>query len=373
MAARIVLERLAGEPLEDLLGRGCDVAAHRLDRAREVVVGGQVAADELEDRLHVLADRREDELVAPDGMPAELALVRLDALGDEAPAPLARPQCSPRSRRSLSGSKAARSSGSSRTSFFIRHRASIESQLRSEAEFWRRPSSSSSTVPRVFSITARRSSVADSWAKLSIQWIFQWRSWMSMASSSRQAASARLIAVGGVEALFQEREVALHLRAQAVPPPVGEVAAVNRQHDVEIRAHRRREGRVARHPGAVAGAVLGPLDAQVRIGRDGRRVDVAVDVLGQPVDGERRPETAEHVVAAEPPAADVEEHRADRVRDVQVVVDPEEVLLDLGIPGRPGTSRRPGTGRGSPLSRPRRVLHRVPGCQHRALRVIDDR
>jgi hypothetical protein len=55
--------------------------------------------------------------------------------------------------------------------------------------------------------------------------------------------------------------------------------------------------------------------------------------FGQPVDGERRPEPTEHVVAAEPPAADVEEHRADRVRDVQVVVDPEEVLLDLGIPG----------------------------------------
>ena len=89
-----------------------------------------------------------------------------------------------------SAANAARNSLSSRTSFFIFHSASIESQFRSEAEFWSRPSSVSSTVPRVLSITARRSRVADSCAKLSIQWIFQWRSWMSMASSSRQASSA---------------------------------------------------------------------------------------------------------------------------------------------------------------------------------------
>jgi len=38
------------------------------------------------------------------------------------------------------------------------------------------------------------------------------------------------------------------------------------------------------------------------------------------------------VVAGEPPATDVEEHRTDRVGDVEVVVDPEKVLLDLGIP-----------------------------------------
>ena len=89
-----------------------------------------------------------------------------------------------------SASNAARSSVSSRTSSFIRQSASIESQLRSDAEFWSRPSSSSSTEPRVSSITARSRSVADSWAKLSIQWIFQCRSWTSMASSSSVAVSA---------------------------------------------------------------------------------------------------------------------------------------------------------------------------------------
>ena len=47
--------------------------------ARVVVVGLEVAADELDDRLHLLAHGREDELVAPDAVPAELALVGLDA------------------------------------------------------------------------------------------------------------------------------------------------------------------------------------------------------------------------------------------------------------------------------------------------------
>ncbi len=138
--------------------------------------------------------------------------------------------------------------------------------------------------------------------------------------------------VGGVEAGFEEREVALHLGPQPVAPPVGEVAAVHREHGVEIGAHRGRERRVARHARHITGAVLGALDAESRVRRDGRRVHIAVDVLGQPVHRERRPEAPEHVVAAEPPAADVEEHGADGMRDVQVVVDPEEVLLGIGRP-----------------------------------------
>src|SRR3546814_17749062 len=38
---------------------------------------------------------------------------------------------------------------------------------------------------------------------------------------------------------------------------------------------------------------------------------------------------SEHVVALEPPAADIGVHRRDRVGDVQVVVDPQEVLLPV--------------------------------------------
>ena len=187
-----LLERLAGQPVEDLARGGLDVEPHRLDRAREVVVGHEVAADELDDRLHLLAHGREDELVAPHRVPAELALVRLDPLDDEPPAAFAG-RSAPTISATASAAKASRSSGSSRTSFFIRHSASIESQLRSVAEFWSRPSNGSSTRPWCFSMTARRLRVADSCAKLSIQWIFQCRSWTSIASSRRQATSARSI------------------------------------------------------------------------------------------------------------------------------------------------------------------------------------
>src|SRR6185369_8196117 len=83
-------ERLALETVEDLARRGLDVLAHRVDRGREVVVARDVVADQIEDRLHLLADRGEDELVAPDGVPSELALIGLDSLVDEAPASIRR-------------------------------------------------------------------------------------------------------------------------------------------------------------------------------------------------------------------------------------------------------------------------------------------
>jgi hypothetical protein len=138
--------------------------------------------------------------------------------------------------------------------------------------------------------------------------------------------------VRGVEARLEVREVALHLGDEPVAPPVREMLAVDGEHRVEVGAHVVAEGAIARDARGVAGAVLRALDPEVGIRRDGGRVDISVHVLGEPVDGERRAEPPEHMVAAEPPAPDVEEHRADRMRDVQVVVDPEEVLLDLRIP-----------------------------------------
>ncbi len=87
-----LLERLAGEPLEDLLRRGVDVRLEGGDLGRVVVVGGVLVADELDDRVHVLAEARIDELVAPDGVPAELLLVRDDPLVDEAAPALGRLQ-----------------------------------------------------------------------------------------------------------------------------------------------------------------------------------------------------------------------------------------------------------------------------------------
>ena len=171
-------------------------------------------------------------------------------------------------------------------------------------------------APRVFSITARRFSVADSWAKLSIQWIFQWRSWMSIASSSRHGH------VGQVHRRRRRRGAPRGTRSCAPSPGAAGRATSRRSRGrrpaARCRGRRPSSSRRPRRaaPGRrSASCTRSPSMRRSGIGRDGRRVDVAVDVLGQPVDRERRPEPAEHVVAAQPPAADVEEHRADRVRE----------------------------------------------------------
>ena len=185
-----LLERLALEPGEDLVRRRLDVRGELRDLPRVVVVLLELVADELDHGLHLLPERREDELVAPDGVPAELQLVRDHALLDEPPAALALAERrqdvgrGARERRAPAPGPPSRPPSSSQI-------ARILSQLRSLAEFCSRPRSPSSTRPWVFSITARRFSVALSCAKLSIQWIFQWRSWMSIASSSRTATWAR--------------------------------------------------------------------------------------------------------------------------------------------------------------------------------------
>src|SRR5579883_1288894 len=51
------------------------------------------------------------------------------------------------------------------------------------------------------------------------------------------------------------------------------------------------------------------------------------DIFRDPVTGKRGAETAEHVVAGEPPAANIKEHRRNRIGDVQVVVYPEKFPL----------------------------------------------
>ena len=80
---------------------------------------------------------------------------------------------------------------------------------------------------------------------------------------------------------------------------------------------------------------------QAGLGRDRRRVQVAVDVLGDPVGRERRAEPAEHVVAGQPPAPDVVEHGAQRMRAVQVVEDPEEVAARVSDAHSIGKSSSP--------------------------------
>ena len=70
----------------------------------------------------------------------------------------------------------------------------------------------------------------------------------------------------------------------------------------------------------------------MRIGRNGRGVEVAVDVLSDPVSRKRRPETAKHVIARQPPAADLLKHGAQWMRAVEIVEDPEELFLEVGTP-----------------------------------------
>ena len=156
-----------------------------------------------------------------------------------------------------------------------------------------------------------------------------------------QLGQAQLVRL--VEPRLEEGEVALHLGAQAA-------RATSR------RSARRRPAGPRRGTCPIVVGVVGVArHARRRSGRCtpsrrsrrsasagiGRRVDVAVDVLGEPVDRERRAEPAEHVVAAQPPAADVEEHRAERVRAVQVVVDPEEAPARPRRPSSTGNASSP--------------------------------
>jgi hypothetical protein len=101
------------------------------------------------------------------------------------------------------------------------------------------------------------------------------------------------------------------------------------EHRVQVRADLTRVLVALGHPGNVATAVLRGLSVGRRVGRDSGRVEIAVYPLGDPVGGEWSAKPAKHVVAREPPPADVEEHRRDRVRTVKVIQDPEEIRLPL--------------------------------------------
>ena len=90
--------------------------------------------------------------------------------------------------------------------------------------------------------------------------------------------------------------------------------------------------RVMRDARDVTGLELVGLRVDGRVGRDRGCVEVAVGVLRHPVGRKRGREAAEHVIAGQPPTADFVEHRAERMGAVQVVKDPEELLLELRLP-----------------------------------------
>ena len=189
---------------------------------------------------------------------------------------------------------------------FSVHSSRTESQLRSSSEMRMRPTSGLCCSP----ISGMRmlSNVIDAWncARLSIQCSRQWRSWMSMASSSR------IISSGSEDDVHRKRvevfEVAQDLRQVAPLPPVEELVGVDRHHHVVVRPQ------------------LGFFFGRPR--HDGAH-QVAVDGLRDPVLAERHAEAAVHVAARQPPAADVEPHRRDRLRAVQVVEPEVQLLLVL--------------------------------------------
>ncbi len=136
-----------------------------------------------------------------------------------------------------------------------------------------------------------------------------------------------------VDLVLQVGGIPLHLRNQPVLPPVGEIEAVGRQHRVEIATDLGGVlGVVLRHARVVHIPVLHRFEREIRVRRYGRRVEVTVHVLGDPVGRKRRAESTKHVVAGQPPTSDVEVHRGQRLRTMQVVVHPEEALLSLVVP-----------------------------------------
>src|SRR5690606_4171998 len=77
-------EWLALEAFEEFSGCLFDVLSEFLHPSRVVVFGLDVALDDLEDGLGPFEAGGEDELVAPDRMPAELTLIGAEPLVDEA-------------------------------------------------------------------------------------------------------------------------------------------------------------------------------------------------------------------------------------------------------------------------------------------------
>ena len=326
-----LLERVAGQALEDLAGCRLDVLAHCQDRARKVVIGLEVTAHELEDRPHLLADRSVDELVAPDGVPAELALVRLDPFGNE---PASARRCS----QGLRDRRAAFPGEGPAQLLVVANLILHAPERLNRVPVPVRGRVLEPPEELLVDLAAgllhdgpqveRRGELGEVQHPVDLP--------VTIVDVDRILEKAGDFGEGHpvrrVEPLLQVGEIALHLGPQAIAPPVGEVASVNRQDDVEVCAHRRLEVGIARDPRLITGAVFRGFDVEVGIGRDRRRVDVAVHVLGEPVDGEWRSESPEHVIAAEPPATDVEEHRTHGVWDVEVVVHPEEFLFGVRIP-----------------------------------------
>ncbi len=311
---------LSGQALHELRTGLLDIFGEGLDVRRVVVVGLDVALDRLDERGGILEGRREGELVHPHRRPAEFALV--DPHGDELAAPIGLLQ-----------------GGHHRQAAFGLEGlgeglVSLDLLLHLPEGLDAVPVAVIGRVlqPAEQGAVHRAAGLLDDGLQshgpgelgevehpvdlpvtiVDVHCVFE---------DGRPLQEVDLLPV--VDLALEVLEVALDLGDEPVAPPAVELPAVHREHRSQIGADLACVAGVGLgHPGPVDVAVLLAVDQDVGVGQRHGGVQVAVDVLGDPVHGERRAEAAEHVVAGEPPAADVEVHRGQGVRAVEVVERP---------------------------------------------------
>ena len=323
-----VLPLTVRHAVEELRLRRGQVVADRLDRGRVVVVGLEIPADGLDDRRGALLPGRERELVRPDRLVAELLPVRAQPLVQEAAAALGALERADHVGGGLAPERLAQlvvaldlllhlperldripvpvldralqAAEERRVGLALHLRdGRVQRHRRGELREVEHPVDLPVTVVDVERVLEEHHEL-----------------------DQRGAVGVVPVQVG---------EVPLDLGAQPVTPPVEEVAGVVGQDEAQVRTHLRRVLGVVRDAGRVARLELVRLRPHGRVGRDRRRVEVAVHVLRHPVRRERRREAPEHVVARQPPPAQVEIERRQRVGAVEVVQHPEELRL-AGLP-----------------------------------------
>ena len=318
----------SGTPSKSSACAAAEVVADRLDRGRVVVVGLEIPADGLDDRRGALLPGRERELVRPDRLVAELLPVRAQPLVQEAAAALGALERADHVGGGLAPERLAelvvaldlllhlperldrvpvpvldralQAAEERRVGLALHLRdGRVQRHRRGELREVEHPVDLPVTVVDVERVLEEHHEL-----------------------DQRGAVGVVPVQVG---------EVPLDLGAQPVTPPVEEVAGVVGQDEAQVRTHLRRVLGVVRDAGRVARLELVRLGPHGRVGRDRRRVEVAVHVLRHPVRRERRREAPEHVVASQPPPAQVEIERRQRVGAVEVVQHPEELRL-AGLP-----------------------------------------
>src|SRR2546425_13074496 len=129
--------------------------------------------------------------------------------------------------------------------------------------------------------------------------------------------------------MIQVGKVAVHFRTQSLSPPIQEMPGVVRQHRAHVATHLLRVEWIARHTWHIAGLVLGCFGVDGSVCGDSSSIDIAIDLLRDPIGCEGRPEAAEHMVAGKPPATNIKKHRRNGIGAMQIVVNPEQIAFAL--------------------------------------------